>query len=60
MTNLNSKINNLLAGQSFITSQSNNITCSVERSGDGKKLRFIRTYENGSFEVFKIVDFHFV
>ncbi|MBK8720805.1 MAG: hypothetical protein IPL95_00530 [Saprospiraceae bacterium] len=59
MTNLNSKINNLLTGQSFITSQSNNITCSVERSGDGKKLRFIRTYENGSFEVFK-VDFQFV
>lgn len=60
MTNLDAKINNLLKGQSFIISKSNNIVCSVERSGDGKGLRFVRTFENGSFEVFKTVDFYFV
>jgi hypothetical protein len=30
---------------------SNNIICSEERSGDGKEIRFVRTFENGSFEV---------
>jgi len=57
MTNLDSKLNGLLAGQSFIISTFNNITCSAERTGDGKKLHFVRTFENGSFVVFKTVDF---
>ena len=60
MSNLDSKINSLSAGQSMIISKFNNAVCSVERSGDGKKLRFVRTSENGSFEVFKIVDFYIV
>ncbi len=60
MSKLDSKISNLLAGQSFITSKANNIICSVERSGDGKHLRFVRTFENGSFEVYKTVNFYFV
>ena len=60
MTNLDTKINNLLPGQSIITSQFNNIVCSVERSGSGKQLRFIRTYKNGSFEVYRTSDFYFV
>ena len=45
-------INNLKPGQSIITSTFNNIVCSCERSGDGKTLRFVRTFENGSFEVY--------
>ncbi len=60
MTNLDSKINGLLAGQSFIISTFKNITCSVERTGDGKTLRFVRTFENGSFEVYETTDFYFV
>jgi hypothetical protein len=60
MSNLELKINSLLAGQSLVTSKSNSIICSVERSGDGKYLRFVRTFENGSFEVYKTVDFYYV
>jgi hypothetical protein len=60
MSNLDFQINNLLAGQSIISSKCNNIVCSIERSGDGKTLRFIRTYENGSFAVYRTVDFYFV
>jgi hypothetical protein len=47
-----------MAGQSLVTSTSNNIICSVERSGDGKFLRFVRTYENGSFKVYRNVSFY--
>lgn len=60
MSNLDLKISSLLAGQSLITSKSNSIICSVERSGDGKYLRFVRTFENGSFEVYKTVGFYYV
>jgi hypothetical protein len=57
MSNLDSKINNLLAGQSFVISTFNNIVCSAERTTDGKTLRFIRTQKNGSFIVFKEASF---
>lgn len=50
-------INNLKPGQSIETSSFNNIVCSCERSGDGKTLRFVRTFPNGSFEVFRKVNF---
>jgi hypothetical protein len=60
MSNLDSKISSLMAGQSLITSIPSNIICTVERSGDGNFLRFVRTYENGSFEVYKTVGFYYV
>jgi hypothetical protein len=60
MSNLDSKINCLLTGQSLVISTFNNTVCSAERTGDGKSLRFVRTFANGSFEVYKTVDFYFV
>jgi hypothetical protein len=58
MSNLDTKINSLKIGGSFIISATNNIVCSVERSGDGKTLRFVRTFENGSFKVFQETSFY--
>ena len=55
MSSLDAKINNLEAGKSIIISTFNNIVCSVERTGDGKTLRFVRTFADGSFEVYKTV-----
>lgn len=60
MSNLDAKINSLKSGSSFIISTVSNIVCSVERSGDGKKLRFIRTFENGSFEIFQETSFYVI
>lgn len=60
MSNLDAKINSLKSGGSFIISTDSNIICSVERSGDGKKLRFVRTFENGSFEVYQETSFYVV
>lgn len=60
MSNLDLEINNLLPGQSMIVSSYNKIFCSVERTGDGKTLRFIRTFENGSYEVYRTVAFYFI
>lgn len=60
MLSLDAKITNLEAGQSIVISTFNNIVCSVERTGDGKTLRFVRTFANGSFEVYKTVAFYFV
>ncbi|MFZ4546736.1 MAG: hypothetical protein ACOYN4_04845 [Bacteroidales bacterium] len=54
-TNLDNQIDNLKPGQSIETSKGNGIVCSVERSGNGKLLRFVRTEKNGSFEVYKTV-----
>jgi len=47
------KINNLKHGESITISFANGITCSVERSKN--KLRFVRTFANGSFEIFKTI-----
>jgi len=60
MSNLAAKINSLSKGQSIIISSFNNIVCSVERTGDGKNLNFVRTFENGSFKVYKTVQFYIV
>jgi hypothetical protein len=60
MSSLDAKINNLEAGKSIIISTFNNIVCSVERTGDGKTLRFVRTFANGSFEVYNTVAFFIV
>ena len=60
MSNIDKIINNLAKGQSIVISSFNNTTCSVERTADGKKLRFVRTFESGSFEIYKTMDFYFV
>ena len=60
MSNLDTKVNSLKKGDSIIISTASNIVCSVERSGDGKTLRFVRTFENGSFEVFQETSFSVV
>lgn len=54
---LNEKINGLQKGQMLIISQGNGITCHVERSTKNRTLRYVRTYANGSFEVYKTVNF---
>lgn len=47
-------INNLKPGYSAIISECNGIVCSVERSGNGETLRYVRTSNNGNkIEVFK-------
>ena len=53
MSNLDKKISNLKSGDSFMISKNEIAECSVERSGDGKRLRFVRTFPNGSFVVFQ-------
>lgn len=60
MSNLDLKINSLKSGDSFIISAASNIVCSVERSGDGKTLRFVRTFENGSFVVYQETSFYII
>ena len=37
-----------------------NIVCSVERGGDGKTLRFVRTFKNGSFKVYQEISFYVI
>lgn len=60
MSDLDAKINNLKSGGSFTISTASNIICSIERSGDGKTLRFVRTFENCSFEVYQETSFSVV
>ena len=55
---LDEKIDNLKKSESIIISSGNGITCSVERSSNGKNVRFVRTFENGSFEVFRTSRFN--
>lgn len=50
-------IESLKPGESTLISKCNRIECYAERSGDGKTLRFVRTFPNGSFEVFRKVNF---
>jgi len=53
MTDFDSKVAKMRKNDEFILSQSSNIIVTVERSSDGKKLRFVKTYSNGSFIVVK-------
>jgi len=46
------KINSLQPGQSVVISKNGFAECSAERSTDGKIIRFIRTFPNGSWVVF--------
>jgi len=52
MKNLDSRIADLEPGRSIEISKSGDVTVSVERSGNGKEIRFVRQTKNG-FEVFK-------
>ena len=46
------KINNLKPNQEVIISQAKGIICHAERTSDGKFIKYVRTFANGSFEVF--------
>lgn len=53
---MDAKIYSLPKGGEMILSSANGIVCSVEKSGKGDKLRFIRTSDNGNkIEVFHTV-----
>ena len=45
----------LKPGQSIKISECNGIVCSMERSGNGELIRYVRTFADGSWEVFKTV-----
>jgi hypothetical protein len=47
-----SKINSLQPGQAVVISKNEVAECSAERSTDGKTIRFVRTFPNGSWVVF--------
>lgn len=49
---LDQKIDSLKNGQSVEISAYNGIVCTAEKSTDGKTIRFVRTYSDGSFTVF--------
>lgn len=44
---------NLSPGQSILLTKTQSARVDVERSGDGKTIRYVRTFPNGSWEVFK-------
>jgi len=46
------KIDSLQPGQSAVISKNEIAECSAERSADGKTIRFVRTFPNGSWVVF--------
>lgn len=50
---IDDKISSLKRGESMILSIYNGITISVERASNSNKLRFVRTFVNGSFKVFQ-------
>lgn len=50
-------VENLKAGEQTEISKGNGITVHAERTGCGKFLKFVRTFENGSFVVFHKVRF---
>jgi hypothetical protein len=50
--NTDLKIDSLQPGQSVVISKNEIAECSAERSADGKVIRFVRTYPNGSWNVF--------
>jgi hypothetical protein len=52
------KINNLKAGEEIIISSANGITCHAERTGNGKLIKYVRTFADGSFEVYNTVRFN--
>jgi hypothetical protein len=52
MKTIDQRINALKHGQSIEISRCNGIVCTVERSGDGKLVRFVR-HNGGKSEVYK-------
>lgn len=52
-TNIDEKLNALRNGGTLIVSKCNSITVTAEKSGKGDVVRFVRTYANGSWEVFR-------
>ena len=54
-TNLDKRIDALKPGQSIEISRTETGRCTAERSGDGRKIRFVRHAGNG-WHVFKVTD----
>ena len=52
---LQDKLDSLKPGQSIVISGNEAAYCSAEVSTDGKKMRFVRTFQNVSWEVFRTV-----
>lgn len=53
---MENRIKNMKAGETIKLSESNGIRCEVERSGDGKTLRYVRHTGNG-WRVFRTASF---
>ena len=53
---IDERINRLQPGQGFELSRGNGIVETVEPSGDGKRIRFVRQTKDG-FQVFRDVEF---
>lgn len=49
---LQARIDSLQPGKEILISKRGGITCTAERSPDGKVMRFVRTFPNGNFEVY--------
>ena len=49
---LEQRLAGLKKNEIIVTSQGNGITCTAERSSDGKVIRFVRTYSDGSWTVY--------
>ena len=57
MKTLNEKISNLKPSEILLLSEGNGIKCTAERSANGKDIRYVRTYSNGSWVVFHKTSF---
>jgi hypothetical protein len=49
---LDQKINSLKKGEQLQIGKSDKVKTLAERSSDGKELRFIREFNNGSWEIY--------
>jgi hypothetical protein len=57
ITNLRKEIRALKPGYWLDFPKENGVIHTVERSGSGKEVRFVRTDANGSFQVYKTCRF---
>jgi hypothetical protein len=57
-SDLELKIRKLQPWDSIVISKTKKVETTVERSADGKKLRFVRTDTNGSFVVYREEGFY--
>jgi hypothetical protein len=57
ITDLRKEIRALRPGYWLDFAKENGITHTVERSGNGQEIRFVRTDANGSFRVYKTIPY---